>query len=198
MTSQKQDEDKTTSWWAPGNKILPLPVACGLFIVLSGAFYFYAWPWLYWSIPGLYPNDLPGISSHWHADYVIKICDEIHPPLPYTLGDIHTHGDGLIHVHPSSPATAGKQSNLKAFFENAGGTITATRLALPPLLDVTNGDPCKDDEAGKLAVYVNQTPIEDPPSYVPRDGDSLIIYFGPPVSPPALPVQRDKTPSKQS
>lgn len=189
MESDRENQDHSTAWWVPGKQLLPLPIAVGLLIVLTVVLYLYAWPWIYWTIPAIHPVHLPGISDHWHADYVIKICDQTHPPLMYTLGDIHTHGNGQIHVHPSSPATAGKQSNLGAFFDNAGGTLTTSRIAIPPLLDLSNGDRCKNGKKGELTVYVNETPIEDPPSYVPRDGDSVIIYFGPTLEPPALPVR---------
>lgn len=49
----------------------------------------------------------PTTESHWHADYVIEICGRELPPEPYSRGDVHTHGEGRIHVHPSTPRSSG-------------------------------------------------------------------------------------------
>lgn len=177
MTNNNDSETSDNSWF--GTETIPARYAVLLLFVAGGVFYFYAWPWVYWT--WFHPDDLPGIQSHWHTPYAIKICGMDHPPLPRSEGDVHTHGDGQIHVHPSGPSTAGKKANLSAFFESVGGTITETRLALPPLLDVVNGEECKNGGKAELSVYVNGEPIEDFPSYVPEEGDEVLIYFGEPL-----------------
>jgi len=172
-----------------GNQIIPLPISIGLLLILGVVFYLYAWPWIYWSIPWLYPDDLPGLQDHWHARYQIKACGLVHPPLPRSEGDIHSHGDGLIHIHPSTSSTAGRKANIGAFFESAGGTIGNGRLTVPPLLDLRNGDECQNGQKGYLQVYVNNRKIDDPAGYVPGDGDTVVIYFGerlPPMKSPKI------------
>lgn len=51
------------------------------------------------------PYGHPGLADHWHSAYSIYVCDEISPWVYFddsgqdTTG-IHSHGDGLIHIHP--------------------------------------------------------------------------------------------------
>ncbi|MGH7792414.1 MAG: hypothetical protein ACREOB_08890, partial [Thermodesulfobacteriota bacterium] len=66
----------------------------------------------------------PKVGDHWHAEYEVIICGMKMPILPYTQGNIHTHGDGRIHIHPEYSYEAGKNANLGRFFSNAGGLLT--------------------------------------------------------------------------
>lgn len=186
----------------PGTRTIPLPVALIALIASVVVFYVYAWPWLYWSTTYLHPEELPGLRSHWHAPFSIQVCGMEHPPLPYSNGDIHTHGQGQIHIHPESPSTAGKNANLSAFFESIGGTITQNKLSLPPLLSKENGDRCEEGGKGKLNVYVNGSKVDNVTEFVPRNGDKVIIYFGPPLPPmesPDFPERRaTETPSNSN
>src|SRR5918994_1642769 len=52
----------------------------------------------------------PVIGDHWHAAVGIYVCGEWQPDIPEfenTTG-IHTHGDGVIHIHPFSQSGAGE------------------------------------------------------------------------------------------
>lgn len=56
-------------------------------------------------------------KDHWHAAYGIYVCDKWLPPLSDTPGKadtngIHTHGDGIMHVHPYTASASGKNANL--------------------------------------------------------------------------------------
>ncbi|MGH2685267.1 MAG: hypothetical protein ACRDJP_07365, partial [Actinomycetota bacterium] len=47
----------------------------------------------------------PRINEHWHAAYGVNICGDWDQPLVDTQNDrlgIHTHEDGIIHIHPFS------------------------------------------------------------------------------------------------
>src|SRR5687768_1760383 len=54
-------------------------------------------------------------KDHWHAAIGFFVCDKyVSPPQdpnpevkPDVLG-VHTHGDGLVHIHPFSRRAAGK------------------------------------------------------------------------------------------
>ena len=63
-------------------------------------------------------------QDHWHAAYGIYVCDHFLPPLTDVKetdpDGIHTHGDGVIHVHPFSTKGAGKNAKLKVFGEMVG------------------------------------------------------------------------------
>ena len=42
----------------------------------------------------------PSIGDHIHAALDIYVCGQKEPNLPFFEAGIHTHGDGLIHIHP--------------------------------------------------------------------------------------------------
>jgi hypothetical protein len=44
---------------------------------------------------------------------------------------IHTHGDGVIHIHPFVSSVAGRDATLGVFFDQIGLQITDTKLTLP-------------------------------------------------------------------
>jgi hypothetical protein len=80
-------------------------------------------------------------EDHWHSAYGIYVCDEFLPDLPeFTApqnGGNHTHGDGLLHIHPFSSARASENATLVNFFADAGAvlgggdTLDATTLGVP-------------------------------------------------------------------
>ena len=62
--------------------------------------------------------------DHWHASFAFYICDGFVPDVPEFVapqnGGNHTHGDGIMHLHPFSPARAGENATLENFLEDAG------------------------------------------------------------------------------
>ena len=72
--------------------------------------------------------------DHWHAAFAVNICGDELPPLydagPDLLG-VHTHEDGLIHIHPFSTRAAGKRATLKRFFDQVGLKVSDTAVELP-------------------------------------------------------------------
>lgn len=123
---------------------------------------------------------LPSVGSHWHADYAIEICGRTLRRQPPSPGDVHTHGDGRIHVHPASRITAGRAANLAAFFYSLGGRLSDSLLELPGAGMHRNGELCRAGLPGSVRVYVNAQEIRRPARYVPQDGDDILITFGPP------------------
>lgn len=121
----------------------------------------------------------PTTDSHWHADYVIEICGRELPRAPYSRGDVHTHGDGRIHIHPSMSSTAGRDANLDAFFRSIGGTLRDSLLYVRGEGTYRTGEDACDDRPGRVAVYVDGERIEDPDTYVPMDGQDVRIVFEP-------------------
>lgn len=121
----------------------------------------------------------PTTDSHWHADYAIEICGREVPPAPYSQGDVHTHGDGKIHVHPSTNASAGRDAHLGAFFRSIGGTIRDSVLDVAGEGTFRTGEDRCGDRPGRVAVYVDGERIADPDAYVPRDGEDVRIVFEP-------------------
>ena len=59
----------------------------------------------------------PKVGDHWHMAFGIWNCGKWEPP-PAAGDDpigIHTHGDGLIHIHPFESAAAGTNAVLGKF-----------------------------------------------------------------------------------
>ncbi len=131
-------------------------------------------------VSGSDPTGEPRIASHWHASYQVWVCGERQPNLPGWESGVHTHGDGIIHIHPFQTFEEGRGSRLVMFFEYGGGRLTLTEMQLPGTrLTVRNGDECPDGAAGVLQISVNEERLEDWMEYIPADGDRIVITFGP-------------------
>ena len=123
---------------------------------------------------------------HWHATYQVFICGERQPNFPTWESGVHTHGDGVIHIHPFVPAEEGKGARLVKFFEYGGGKLTQSEMRMPgDRQTFRNGDKCPDGSEAVLQVIVNGEPLDDLNRYVPQDGDRIRIVFGPPEAAPA-------------
>ncbi|MDR7555714.1 MAG: hypothetical protein QN157_08910 [Armatimonadota bacterium] len=121
---------------------------------------------------------LPRVGDHWHAPFRIVLCGERTPPLPPSPGNVHTHGDDVIHIHPATPEEAGRNATLGAFLRSVGMEVTNTSLTVRGKT-YTTGDRCPDGRTGRVAVLVNGNPIDDAHAYVPKDGDQIEFRFGP-------------------
>ena len=111
----------------------------------------------------------PTTTDHWHEAYGFYICNAFKPNITnanetqgsadydlFRQTGIHTHGDGVIHVHPYSSAGTGKNAKLGTWFKQVGVKLTNTSLELPKELGSTkvkNGDDCQG-KPGKLQVTV--------------------------------------------
>lgn len=120
--------------------------------------------------------DPPAIGKdHWHAAYGVSICGSFIPGLNDAQGDrlgIHSHGDGLIHIHPTSANAAGKKAQLGVFMEEVGVKLTSTSIDLPDADERKDGDKC-GGKPGKLQVGVWETPDDDTVSIVKGDPNDL-------------------------
>jgi len=78
----------------------------------------------------------PAVGEHFHAAYGIYVCDKFLDPLTDPGGDtlgIHTHGDGIVHIHPFGSAAAGKNATMETWgktdglsFSKNGFTVNGT------------------------------------------------------------------------
>jgi cyclophilin family peptidyl-prolyl cis-trans isomerase len=61
----------------------------------------------------------PSVGDHWHSAYGIYVCgDFVDPPTDESDPEgIHTHGDGIIHIHPFVETAAGDNATLGTFFD---------------------------------------------------------------------------------
>lgn len=122
----------------------------------------------------------PRAGDHWHARYVVIVCGLPRPHFPVTPGGVHTHGDGVIHIHPQTRREGGKAAHLARFFASAGVSFGRDGIAFPDGTRYRNGDRCPDGRAGSLRLLVNGKPSDAFDRFVPRDGDVIVVEFGPP------------------
>jgi hypothetical protein len=71
--------------------------------------------------------------DHWHAAMGIYVCDAFLPALTDQVSDttgLHTHGDGIAHVHPYSTASSGKNATLEKWGETTGLDFTSNGITV--------------------------------------------------------------------
>jgi hypothetical protein len=151
-------------------------------------------PWVWYSVMGLVvvlgvlgvwtsrsdlsqaAADPPAIGrDHWHAAYGINLCGSWHAGLTDTQGDrmgIHSHGDGLIHIHPTSANSSGKKARLGVFMTEEGVKLTATSIDMPDSKKLSNGDKC-GTKKGELKVGVWETPDDDTVEIIKGDPNDI-------------------------
>ncbi|MCH8345660.1 MAG: cupredoxin domain-containing protein [Chloroflexi bacterium] len=135
----------------------------------------------------------PRINDHWHATYQTFICGQRQPHFPTWEAGVHTHADGIIHMHPFTPREEGSGARLVKWFEYGGGKLTQSVLRKPGSREeFKNGDLCEDGREGFVQVFVNGEKLDNWGRYIPQDGDRVRIVFGPEEA--AGPVeQEDRT-----
>jgi hypothetical protein len=80
--------------------------------------------------------------DHWHAAFAIEVCGTELDPVQDGATDvsgIHTHGDGLVHIHPFTRSAAGKRAKMSKFFDQVGLTVTDTGFQLPSGMTMEDG-----------------------------------------------------------
>ncbi|MGQ0830819.1 MAG: hypothetical protein ACT4OV_03990 [Microthrixaceae bacterium] len=70
---------------------------------------------------------VPQLGDHIHQAIAVNICGEFQPDIPEfesSVG-IHTHGDGVLHIHPFSELGVGPNATLGRFLQDAreGGKL---------------------------------------------------------------------------
>jgi plastocyanin len=119
-------------------------------------------------------------KDHWHATYSVFICGQRQPNFPTWDAGVHTHADGVIHIHPFTPSEEGAGARLVKWFEYGGGKLTQSEMRMPgDRTEYKNGDECEDGSEATLQVFVNGEKMDDWSRYIPKDGDRVRIIFGP-------------------
>lgn len=120
-------------------------------------------------------------GDHWHAAYGIYICDSFVPPIQSERdpSGIHTHNDGVIHIHPFTRAVSGRRATLGVFAEAVGLELSDSRVEVPGGKSYSEGDRC-GNKKGELRVFLNgDERMGDPKNIRLRDRDLLVIAFAP-------------------
>jgi hypothetical protein len=139
----------------PERRALGFPIAVALTIVLGTSLVLF-------SRDNRSEAISPTQDDHWHAAYGIWNCDHWEPALTDVAGDpdgIHSHADGIIHIHPFNSGVTGTRATLGKFFETEGVTATDDKITLPTgtVLDESAG--CGGEEA---QLVVARWPADEP------------------------------------
>ena len=124
------------------------------------------------------------IGQHWHASYKIYICGERMANYPTVEGEIHSHGDGFLHIHPQTEAFANDNANLATFLRLYETSFTQDKqgrrvMTFPTGTKLSDGQACSDKKHYKWIFTNKGKRIKgDPSKYLPHNGDVLVMQFG--------------------
>jgi hypothetical protein len=141
----------------------------------------------------------PTIGDHWHAFLGANECGTWLPNTPEfenraneatVRAGLHSHGDGLMHLHPFSSDESGSKATVGRFLDYQGSTLTESSMKLWSGKEYTNGDTCgtgADKKPAEVQWTVGHfgkkwtgTPrTGNPADYHPKNGDIVAIYFLP-------------------
>lgn len=119
----------------------------------------------------------PGLGDHWHAAYGIFQCDRFLPPLPDNGRDplgIHSHGDGIVHIHPFTRSATGAGATLGVFEQTAGLTFDKKELRVDGRTLRAGRDTCGGEDA-VVKVYVDGRPFHGDPSTIRLANRQMIV-----------------------
>lgn len=120
--------------------------------------------------------------DHWHAAYAVVLCGQLASPIQDERDPkgIHTHADGLIHIHPFLRSAAGEKANLGAFADAVRMTLTDEELKLPGGKSHREGKTKCGDKPGIVQVKVGDKVVtEDIRNLKLSDRDLITIAFAP-------------------
>jgi hypothetical protein len=124
----------------------------------------------------------PKRGDHWHAALGIYVCNEYIGNIADNGRDphgIHTHGDGIIHIHPFDSKASGKNATVGVYFETMGLDLSASKFKAPGGETWNDGEEC-DGKSGEVQFFVNsERRSGDPSSYRMQDRDLLVLAFVP-------------------
>ena len=109
--------------------------------------------------------------DHWHDAYLFNHCGSDLPASTNSTDPdgIHTHGAGLIHVHPFNPSTAGPNATFGAFIEAIGGELTDSAYLPGPgevPLPLLESEGCDGEDAVLQLAYWEDAFSDDDPVIV--------------------------------
>ncbi|MEM7285333.1 MAG: hypothetical protein AAF480_03195 [Actinomycetota bacterium] len=148
----------------------------------------------------------PTLQDHWHSAYGVYDCrtDSFLPDFQSERDPdgIHSHQDGLIHIHPFTAGVTGREAKLSVFLTNMGASLTDSELTLPGNETLAEGVECDGEEAILQVVrwsnvIANSTPSEiitedlDQTRFL-EDGEGFVIALAPEGADIPLPQSLDQ------
>lgn len=149
----------------------------------------------------------PQLGDHIHVAYGINICGEFANPIPEFESDIgiHTHGDGVMHIHPFSSLGAGANATLGRFLKDAREGQPPVDVSISDTKLVFAGETFEEGEAEcdgvddpelRVAYWKDVADTEAAPVIttggfadlrLTADGSGMTIFYGDPKAQIPLP-----------
>jgi hypothetical protein len=88
----------------------------------------------------------PTVGTVWNEGYAVYECGKFAPAITHASnpqGITTGNGDGIIHIHPTTKASAGKNATLGKFASAAGMRLNAAALQVPGGKLHLDGDTCQ-------------------------------------------------------
>jgi hypothetical protein len=142
---------------------------------------------------------IPQLQDHIHQAFGVNVCGEWKADIPEFESPvgIHTHGDGVLHIHPFSQLGVGKNATLDRYFKNArddGGLDVAVSDDKVDYLDedIEEGKTkCEgvDDPVWRMAYWADASDAAAPPEVttgdfgekrLTKDGAAITLFYGDP------------------
>jgi hypothetical protein len=143
---------------------------------------------------------IPQLGDHIHQAFAINVCGEFLPDVPEfesPLIGIHTHGDGVIHIHPFSELAVGANATLGRYFKDARDdgkldlSVSNTKLTYLDKTYEEGKTPCDgvDNPVLRMAYWSNVQDAASKPEVTTGDFNSLrltengagiTLYYGDP------------------
>jgi hypothetical protein len=116
----------------------------------------------------------PTTEDHWHAAYAIYDCDTVYSPFQSQSDPqgIHSHQDGVIHIHPFGGGAAGENAQLQVFLDAMGVTVTEDGISGPGI-DLEAGSECNGEPTVIRVARFNSLDLDEPPEVFSEDFGSI-------------------------
>ncbi len=131
----------------------------------------------------------PTVGTVWNEGYAVDICGKFQPAITHAKdpeGITTGNGDGIIHIHPTTKASAGKNATLGKFADAVGMKLNAAELQMPGGKQYVDGDTCQGKSSHvyvKEFAFVGDTTGTlqnvDPRNVLLQDQSLLTIAFVP-------------------
>ena len=111
------------------------------------------------------PAEAPRVGhDHWHSAYAVYDCDRFLPAFTSAADPdgIHSHQDGVIHIHPWNSSASGDDAQLDVFFESMGARVTDDEISGPGIGVLEAGSDCHGEPTVIRAVRFARIDPEAP------------------------------------
>jgi hypothetical protein len=141
----------------------------------------------------------PAIGQHWHTFLGVNVCGTWlpNPPAfeprasePGVRAGLHSHGDGLMHIHPFASDEAGTAATVGRFISYGGWQLSDTSMKVWDGVEHKNGQYCgkagnqkKSEVQWAVGEYgkpwSGKPRTGNPADFHPKNGEIVAVYYLP-------------------